>query len=185
MQTIWRTISPFRISNRQKRRYRTISRPTRPIFKTGFFITANGLCVRCGLFSVTKKRMSSFINKGCVNHEYGTFFFHWQICLNGYFTILDVATVNMVVLFLLKIMPKWKFHTFGCCKSTSNWLSQCSLSHAFFIARTILDHYRSKWSFTICFICLNYKFNRVKWLIVEFSFNPTISRVQYYSATRK
>ena len=32
LQTIWRTISPYRIGSRQKKRYRTISRP---IFKTG------------------------------------------------------------------------------------------------------------------------------------------------------
>jgi len=35
LQTIWRTIFPYRIDSRQKRRYRTISRPYRPIFKTG------------------------------------------------------------------------------------------------------------------------------------------------------
>jgi len=35
LQTIWRTIFPYRIGNRQKKRYRPISRPTRPIFKTG------------------------------------------------------------------------------------------------------------------------------------------------------
>ena len=36
LQTIWWTISAYRIDSRQKRRYWTISLPTRPIFKTGF-----------------------------------------------------------------------------------------------------------------------------------------------------
>jgi len=35
LQTLWRTIFPYRIGSRQKRLYRTISRMTRPIFKTG------------------------------------------------------------------------------------------------------------------------------------------------------
>ena len=35
LQTIWRTISLHRIGSKQKRRYQTISQPTRPIFKTG------------------------------------------------------------------------------------------------------------------------------------------------------
>jgi len=35
LQTIWRTISLYRICSRQKRKYRTISRLTRSIFKTG------------------------------------------------------------------------------------------------------------------------------------------------------
>jgi len=34
LQTIWQTIFSYRIDSREKRRYRTISQPNRPIFKT-------------------------------------------------------------------------------------------------------------------------------------------------------
>ena len=59
---IWQTISQYHICSRQKRRYRPISRPTWPIFKTGLSSQ--------GLFSSIK--LSSYTRFGCGGMDTGT-----------------------------------------------------------------------------------------------------------------